>query len=103
MRVRRLPVIDEYVEQGEAVVFVDGLVVALSPLATVALTAVGTQWTDSSKVAVALLAVFGEPPDARSPLEVTQETLQSLEELGLVASDGTNPGDGDADLTPRRA
>ena len=85
MRVRRLPVIDEYVEEGEAVVFVDGRVVALSPLATTALSTVGTQWTDSRAVAAVLLAAFGPPPEDRNVMEVTHETLESLSQLGLVA------------------
>ena len=41
MRARRLEILDEYVEDDEAVVFVDGQVVALSALAT---TALSEQW-----------------------------------------------------------
>jgi len=62
VRARRLEILDEYVEDDEAVVFVDGQVVALSALATTALLSVGTAWTEAAVVAAALVAKFQDPP-----------------------------------------
>ena len=84
MRARRLPVIDEYVEDDQVVVFVDGRVVALSPLATAALFSVGVAWTDVTAVSAELVARFGEPPGDSDPMEVTHTTLESLAGLQLV-------------------
>ena len=84
MRARRLPVLDEYVEGDEAVVFVNGQVIALSALATAALLAVGPDWTDAGVVAAALVATFGEPPPGAASLAITLSTLRTLEDVGLV-------------------
>jgi hypothetical protein len=84
MRARRLEVLDEYVEEDEAVVFVDGQVVALSALATTALFSVKTVWTDAAVVEAALVAKFEEPPPGTDTLAVTHSTLLSLAEVGLL-------------------
>jgi len=84
MRARRLEVLDEYVEEDQAVVFVDGQVVALSALATTALFSVGTAWTEASVVEAALVAEFEDPPPGTDPLAATHSTLMSLAKLGLL-------------------
>jgi hypothetical protein len=84
MRVRRLPVVDEYVEGGEAVVFVDGNVVALSELATAALTSVGWEWTDLQEVTAALVAQFGEPAEGVAVDQVVTAALEQLARLSIV-------------------
>lgn len=84
MRARRLEVLDEYVEEDEAVVFVGGQVVALSSLATTALLSVGTGWTEAAVVRAALVAKFQEPPAGTDPMAATHSTLLSLAELGLL-------------------
>jgi len=84
MRARRLKVLDEYVEEDEAVVFVGGQVVALSSLATTALLSVGTGWTEAAVVEAALVAKFEDPPSGTNALEATHNTLVSLAELGTV-------------------
>ena len=84
MRARRLEILDEYVEDDEAVVFVDGQVVALSALATTALLSVGTAWTEAAVVAAALVAEFEDPPPGTDPLAATHSTLVSLAQLGLL-------------------
>ena len=84
MRARRLEVLDEYVEEDEAVVFVDGQVVGLSALATIALSSVGTAWTDAAVVEAELVAKFQEPPAGTDPMAATHSTLLSLAKLGLL-------------------
>ena len=84
MRVRRLPVIDEYVAGDEAVVFAAGQVVALSELATAVLFAIESPWTEQSTIAVELVARFGDPAQGTDPMELTRTTLESLIELRLV-------------------
>lgn len=84
MRARRLPVLDEYVEGDEAVVFVGGNVIALSELATAALHAVGQEWTPAEEVSTALTARFGRPPEGVDPGEATKATLLLLAEHAIV-------------------
>ena len=83
MRARRVPVVDEYVEDGEAAVFVDGRVVVLSALATHLLGLVADDWTDLKTVSQGLEAAFGVPPTG-SAAEATAEALQALEAEGVV-------------------
>lgn len=84
MRARRLPLLDEYAEGDEAVVFVAGNVVALSALATAALRELGPTWTDAGDVAAALVEAFGEPPPGIESAAMTRSALESLAELGIV-------------------
>lgn len=81
---RRLPVIDEFVEGDESVVFVDGQVVALSALATHVLSTVGTDWTEAVTVASALLVRFDRPPEGIDASDVADATLRALAELGIL-------------------
>jgi hypothetical protein len=77
-------VLDEYVDEDEIVLFVEGKVVALSALATAALFAVESEWTDSATIAAHLEGRFGEPPVGVDALEVAESTLRSLAELAIV-------------------
>jgi hypothetical protein len=83
VKARRVPVVDEYVEDGEAAVFVDGRVVVLSPLATHLLGLVADDWTDLTTVSQGLEAAFGVPPTG-SAAEATTEALQALEAEGVL-------------------
>ena len=84
MKARRVPVVDEYVEDGEAAVFVGGRVVVLSPLATHLLGLVDDdEWTDLRTLSRGLEAAFGVPPTG-SAAEATAEALQALEAEGVV-------------------
>lgn len=84
MRVRRRPVVDEYVEDDQVVVFVAGQVVTLSPLATAALLSVGDTWTEAGEIADRLVAGFGAPPEGADPMAVTRATLETLAGQGLL-------------------
>jgi hypothetical protein len=84
MKVRRLPLVDEYVEDGEAAVFVNGRVVVLSPLATHLLGLVADDWTDLAPLSEFLVAAFGAPPAGRSATHTTAEALRTLAAEGLV-------------------
>ena len=83
MRARRLAVVDEYVEDGEAAVFVDGRVVVLSPLATHLLGLVTHEWTDLTTLSRELEAAFGAPPTG-STTDATGEALLALAAEGVV-------------------
>jgi hypothetical protein len=83
VKARRVPVVDEYTEDGEAAVFVDGRVVVLSPLATHLLGLVDDEWTDLRTLSHGLEAAFGVPPIG-SAAEATAEALQALEAEGVV-------------------
>jgi hypothetical protein len=83
VRARRVPVVDEYVEDGEAAVFVDGRVVVLSPLASHLLGLVADEWTDLEALSQGLEAAFGVPPTG-SAAEATTEALQALEAEGVL-------------------
>ena len=87
MRVRRLPIIDLYVEDDACVVFVGDQVVALSALATQALLAVGDEWTEDAAVASALADAFGPPPPGTDLAAATTETLMALSELRVIEHD----------------
>jgi hypothetical protein len=83
VKARRVPVVDEYTEDGEAAVFVDGRVVVLSPLATHLLGLVDDEWTDLRTLSHGLEAAFGVPPTG-SAVKATAEALQALEAEGVV-------------------
>ena len=83
MRAKRVPVLDEYAEDGEAAVFVDGRVVVLSPLATHLFSLIAEEWTDLATLSRELELVFGVPPD-RSAAEATADALRALEAERLV-------------------
>ena len=86
-RVRRLPVVDEYVEDGRAAVYAgNGEVVALSELATWAWSALTEDWTAVAEVASALVEEFGEP-EGLDAVAATEATLRTLAEHGLAELD----------------
>ncbi len=87
MRVRRLPVVDEYLEGDELVVFAEGRVVALSELATAALLSFGSEWAEDTVVAADLVSRFGEPAEGTDPMVLTQTTLESLATMRIVECD----------------
>ena len=84
MRVRRLPVTDEYLEDAEAAVFVDGKVVVLSRLATYLLGLLASGWTELAALAEALVEEFGDPPSGQSATAATLDALHTLEAEGIV-------------------
>lgn len=85
MRGRRRSVLDEYAEDGQVAVFSEsGLVVVLSELAVVAWEALDDEWTSADELAAALVDAFGEPPDGRTALELTEHALRTLSGHGLV-------------------
>jgi len=86
-RARRLPIVDEYVEDGRAAVFAgNGDVVALSELATWAWSALDEEWTTVAELAAGLVAEFGEP-EGIDVLATTDATLRTLAEHGLLELD----------------
>lgn len=92
MRARRLPVVDEYVEDGRAAVYSeDGVVLVLSDLASCAWSVLTGEWTPASRVAEELVAVFGPPDDGQDPLEGTEAALRTLAEHSLVELDEDDP------------
>jgi hypothetical protein len=86
-RARRLPVVDEYVEDGRAAVYAgNGDVVALSELATGAWAALTDDWTPVADLAAVLVAEFGEP-EGIDALTATEATLRTLADHGLAELD----------------
>ena len=85
MRARRTPIVDEYVEDGRAVVYSnDGVVIVLSELATCAWSVLSEEWTSLQEVTDALVRTFGPPADDGDALEETRAALRTLSEHGLV-------------------
>ena len=75
----RLPVLDEWDEDGRRAIYVDDQVIVVSTLAVVALAALPA---DIDTVAAALVREFGDPPqDLR---EFVRSALSELNALGLV-------------------
>lgn len=62
-RVRRLPVLDEYVEDGVSAVMVDDQVLALSELATLVLALLGDGELTRGELEAQLVAEVGEPAE----------------------------------------
>ena len=86
-RVRRLPVVDAYLEDGRAAVYAEnGEVVALSELASWAWSALPEEWTPVADLAEGLVTEFGEP-DGMDPLAATDATLRALADHGLAELD----------------
>jgi hypothetical protein len=87
MRVRRLEVVDEYVEDGRAAIYTTpGMVVLLSELATSAWSILGEDWVPTTEIATHLVAEFGDPGDGAAD-RLTEEALQSLAAMSLVELD----------------
>jgi hypothetical protein len=88
MRARRLHVVDEYVEAGQAAVYSEaGVVVLLSELATVAWSALSTEWSSAESVAVQLVAALGSPDPGTNAVSLTESTLLTLADHGIVEVD----------------
>lgn len=83
MRARRLPVLDEYVEDGESATFVDGQVIALSELPTLVLASLGEEWRPVGELEPVLLDAFGAPAEGSVDAALL-EVLQTLATHGLV-------------------
>lgn len=84
MKVRRLPLVDEYVEDGHSAVYVGDRVLVLSELATYALGLLCDQWSDVRRVADTLVDHFGSPPDDPDGVAATLSVLEQLAEEHLV-------------------
>lgn len=63
MKVRRLPVIDEYVEDGRSAVLVQGKVFALSEVGTSVLELLGDEWTTVEQLEAGLEETVGVPEE----------------------------------------
>ena len=83
MKVRRLPVVDRVVREGESVVLLGREVIRLSALATHLLDRCA-DWTDLDDLTAALLAEFGDTPPGVDPLAATEAAVSTLAEQGLV-------------------
>lgn len=81
-----MPVIDEYHEDGEAAVFVEGRVITLSVLATTVLGELDEEWRDAGELVPALVESFGAPAEG-SVEDAVASVLQTLAEHGLVETD----------------
>jgi hypothetical protein len=82
-RVRRVPVDDEVVRDGESVVLLARQVIRLSALGTTVLE-LCPGWVTLPEVAEGLVAQFGAPPDGSDPTPVVEAAVASLHEQGLV-------------------
>jgi hypothetical protein len=87
MRVRRLPFVDEYVEDGASAVMLEQQVVVLSPLATEVCHFIGSRECDLHEVAVHLESTFGPAPDGETET-ATRTLLDQLaaQELLLIVA-----------------
>lgn len=63
VKVRRLPVIDEYVEDGRSAVLVQGKVFALSEVGTSVLALLGEEWTTVEQLEAGLEETVGVPEE----------------------------------------
>ena len=86
VKIRRLPVLDEYVEDGLSAVFVDNQVVALSELATMVLALVGDAGMTRGDLETLLVAEVGEPDDGTVG-EALEPILAALVDQSLIALD----------------
>ncbi|GAA2126915.1 hypothetical protein GCM10009843_25760 [Nocardioides bigeumensis] len=83
---------DVYDDGDECVVFVGDDVLALSVRATAAYRAVSGGHGSVEGVARALQEALGEPPPDVALLDVTNETLRELAEIGLIKGSGRGRG-----------
>jgi hypothetical protein len=84
VRVRRAEVVDVYVEDERAAIFVEDMVLALSELATSAWFAIGDDWTSAAEVTTALTAEYGAPPAPADPQASTEAVLRDLAARGVI-------------------
>lgn len=81
--VRRLVVVDEYVEDGRSAVLLDGRALTLSELPTLVLGLVGDGWRDLDELARDVEEHAGAPEGA-TVREALEGLLVDLSEHGLV-------------------
>jgi hypothetical protein len=85
MRVRRRPVVDEYLEDERVAVYSDdGIVLVLSELATCAWSALTDEWLPARQVADALVRQFGPPAPGDDALRATESTLRTMSDHRIV-------------------
>lgn len=82
-RVRRVPVVDEYVENGRSAVLLDGRALTLSELPTLVLGMLGEGWTELAGLASRVEELVGRP-EGGTVTEALTELLADLAEHGLV-------------------
>ena len=82
-RVRRVPVIDEYVEDGRSAILLPGQVLTLSEVATAVLALMGLEWSSVADLVVAVETEIGAP-DGISTHEALGSVLDDLAGHGLV-------------------
>lgn len=82
-RVRRLPVIDEYLEDGRSAVLLEGRALTLSELPTLVLGLLGEAWRDLDEVAERIEELVGAPEDG-TVAEALDRLLDDLASHGLV-------------------
>lgn len=83
MKVRRVPIVDEYAEGEQVAVFVGEQVLVLSAVATAAWEATGTEWTKLSTVTDIVVEAVGAPPGVE-PEDAVAGLLGDLAQVGLV-------------------
>ena len=88
MRYSTTAVHDVYDDGDECVVFVGDDVLALSVRATAAYRAVSGGGGSGEDVAQALQEALGEPPPDVALMDVTNDTLRELAEIGLIERRG---------------
>ncbi len=99
MRVRRLPVVDEYVEDGRRALHLGSTVIALSELGSAVLEEIGPDWTDLEDVADGLVSRFGAPED-RDAANVTREAVEDLRAQGVLEVEEDPEGQADEPTGP---
>lgn len=85
--VRRLPVLDEYVDGAVSAVFVGNEVLALSELATLVLAVVGDEEVTVDELQARLVEEAGEP-EAGTVREALDAILDALAERSLLVVEG---------------
>lgn len=86
MKVRRLPVIDEYVEDGRSAVLVQGKVFALSEIGTSVLALLGEEWITLEQLESGLEETIGAPEEG-SLSEALAPFLDELASHQLIERD----------------
>lgn len=85
-RVRRVPVVDEYVEDGRSAVLLDGRALTLSELPTLVLALLGDGWTELAALVPRVEELVGSP-EGGTVTEALTALLTDLAEHGLVELD----------------
>lgn len=86
MNVRRLPVLDEYVEDGRSAVLLEGRVFALSEIGTSVLALLDESWTPVPQLESDLEQAIGAPEEG-SLSEALAPFLDELVSHGLIERD----------------